>query len=313
MQMRLSRPTTHCLSFDIEEHFQVSAFASPIRRRHWDSFGSRVEGNTDKILAMLEERQVRATFFILGWVARKHPQLVKKIAKQGHEVASHGYAHELITSQTPSIFRGDVQKAKDILENILGAAVHGYRAPSFTITKETQWALPILAEEGYVYDSSIFPINHDRYGLPGAKAWYHQVQTISGSIWEVPPSTVELAGMRVPIAGGGYFRLYPYALLRRLLGRASEQGGPLVIYLHPWELDPGQPRMSGPLLSRFRHYLNLNKTAGRLSQLLRDFSFAPIREAIQEIASACTHESNAFSKDQHHVRSPSIVAGVRHG
>lgn len=313
------RCPTHCLSFDVEEHFQVSAFASPIRQRHWDNFSSRVEANTDTILAMLDDRGVRATFFVLGWVARRHPKLVKKLVGQGHEVASHGYGHELITSQTPALFREDVRKAKDILEQSIGAPVHGYRAPSFTITKDTQWALPILSEEGYLYDSSIFPIKHDRYGLPGAKAWYHQIETGSGSIWEVPPSTVEFAGMRVPIAGGGYFRLYPYSFLKRMLQRASQQGGPLVVYLHPWELDPGQPRMTGPLLSRFRHYLNLHKTAGRLEQLLRDFSFAPIREAIQEIADVCAEREGGMAnkpaskmKLRTSLASPAI-AEVRHG
>ncbi len=307
----------HCLSFDVEEHFQVSAFASPIRRRHWDSFTSRVEANTEAILTLLEDRNVRATFFILGWVAHRHPGLVKKLADKGHEIASHGYSHETITGQTPGLFREDVRRAKQILEDTIGAPVHGYRAPSFTITRDTQWALPVLVEEGYVYDSSIFPIMHDRYGMRGANPWYHQLQTVSGPIWEVPPSTLKIGGVRFPIAGGGYFRLYPYSCLNWMLKRASQQG-PLVLYLHPWELDPEQPRMRGSLLSRFRHYVNLRKTAGRLSQLLEDFPFAPIREAIAEVGQACRVSTNMFESDSRKelksVRTTfSLVEGARRG
>jgi polysaccharide deacetylase family protein (PEP-CTERM system associated) len=307
----------HCLSFDVEEHFQVSAFASPIRRRHWDSFTSRVEANTEAILSLLEDRNVRATFFILGWVAHRHPGLVKKLADKGHEIASHGYSHETITGQTPGLFREDIRRAKQILEDTIGAPVYGYRAPSFTITRDTQWALPVLVEEGYVYDSSIFPIMHDRYGMRGANPWCHQLQTNSGSIWEVPPSTLNIGGVRVPIAGGGYFRLYPFSCLKWMLKRASQQG-PLVLYLHPWELDPQQPRMSGSLVSRFRHYVNLGKTAGRLSQLLNDFSFAPIREAIAEIGNACRVAGLICEADNRKELKPikaslSLLEGVRRG
>ena len=277
----------HCLSFDIEEHFQVAAFASPMRRRHWEKFDSRVEQNTTKILEMLAVNNVRATFFLLGWVAERHPGLVRTIAAQGHEIASHGYGHELITSQTPVVFREDIRKAKSILEGIIGELVQGYRAPTFTITTETQWALPILVEEGYIYDSSIFPIRHDRYGMPEANPWIHQLTTTAGTLWEVPPSTVMIAGIRIPVAGGGYFRLFPYSLFRGFLRRVERQGQPLVLYLHPWELDPSQPRMDGPLFSRFRHYLNLHKTEKRLFRLVSDFKFAPIREAIQPIKDIC--------------------------
>lgn len=277
----------HCLSFDIEEHFQVAAFASPMRRRQWEQFESRVENNTNKILEMLSANNVRATFFVLGWVAERHPGLVRAIAAQGHEIASHGYGHELITAQTPFLFREDIRKAKGILEEIAGVPVYGYRAPTFTITSETQWALPILVEEGYLYDSSIFPVRHDRYGMPGANPCVHQMTTSAGVLWEVPPSTVTIAGMRIPVAGGGYFRLFPYVLLRKLLRRVERQGQPLVLYLHPWELDPAQPRMDGPLRSRFRHYLNLHKTEKRMASLVSDFKFAPIREAIRPLEDIC--------------------------
>lgn len=273
----------NCLSFDVEEHFQVSAFASPMRRRQWDSFESRVKQNTYRILQKLDMKGVKATFFVLGWVAERHPDLVKGLAAEGHEVASHGYAHELITAQTASSFREDIRKSKRILEDLIGAPVHGYRAPTFTITSETKWAIPILVEEGYLYDSSIFPVHHDSYGMPGAHPGCHQIVTASGPLWEVPPSTVKIVGLRVPIAGGGYFRLFPYRILRRLLTRAAAEGHPLVMYLHPWELDPQQPRMNGSLMSQFRHYLNLDKTEKRLQTLLDDFDFAPIREVIKPI------------------------------
>lgn len=274
----------HCLSFDVEEHFQVSAFESPMRRRHWDQYESRVEANTEKLLELLGNRRVRATFFVLGWVAERYSSLVRRIASAGHEIASHGYAHELITAQTPAAFRDDIRKAKGILENILSQQVLGYRAPSFSITKDTMWATQILVEEGYVYDSSIFPVLHDRYGVPSANPDVHQLLTSSGLLWEVPPSTVKCLGVRVPVAGGGYFRLYPYPLLRTLLRKLETEGSSLVMYMHPWEFDPNQPRMEGSIVSRLRHYVNLDKTELRLRALLQDFSFSSIQEAFPQIA-----------------------------
>ena len=276
----------HCLSFDIEEHFQVSAFESPMRRRHWAEYESRVEANTEKLLELLAQRGMRATFFVLGWLAERYPSLVRRIASVGHEIASHGYAHELITSQTPDVFRQDIRKAKAILENILCHPVIGYRAPSFSITQDSMWATQVLVEEGYRYDSSIFPVLHDRYGVPSANSKAHQILTPSGVLWEIPPSTVKYMGLRLPVAGGGYFRLYPYAILRALLRKLEGEGSPLVMYMHPWEFDPGQPRMEGSLPSRVRHYLNLHKTEGRLRALLQDFSFAPIREVFPPINQA---------------------------
>ena len=279
----------HCLSFDVEEHFQVSAFESPMRRRHWVQFESRVERNTNKLLDLLADRRVHATFFVLGRVAERHPGLVRRIVEEAHEVASHGYAHELVTAQTPAAFREDVRKAKKILEDLIGQLVQGYRAPSFSITRDKMWALPILAEEGYTYDSSIFPVLHPTYGIPHATPYSHQVSTETGVLWEIPLSTVNIFGLRVPIAGGGYFRLFPYPLLRQLLKKIERTGHPLVMYLHPWELDPDQPRMPGPMLSKFRHYVNLHKTETRLVSLIEDFRFAPIREAIAPIRRRC-HE-----------------------
>ena len=270
----------NAISFDIEEHFQVAAFDCAARRRHWNTQESRVERNTQVILDVLEERGIKATMFVLGWVAERNKILVKRIVDAGHELASHGYGHELVTVQNPQEFREDVSRAKKILEDIGGEPVLGYRAPTFSITKETEWALPILVEEGYRYDSSVVPIVHDYYGIPGANPAIHTLKTDSGPIVEVPPSTCEFAGLKIPIAGGGYFRLFPYPLLKKLLRRVEAQGQPLIMYLHPWELDPGQPRMSGSFISQFRHYLNLGKVHGRLTQLLQDFSFGPIRSLL---------------------------------
>ncbi len=279
----------HCLSFDVEEHFQVSAFDSPTRRKHWTSYESRVEKNTGKLLDLLAHRNIRATFFILGWVAERYPQLVKQISLAGHEVASHGYSHRLIAEQTPPTFRQDIRKTKVILENLLSRNIWGYRAPSFSITNKTKWAVEILVEEGYIYDSSIFPTFHDRYGMPTASPYVNQIETQAGQIWEVPPSVAKIFGFPVPCAGGGYFRLYPYFLSRRLLRKIVREGVPLVMYLHPWEFDPDQPRMDGPAISRARHYLNLDKTEERLVNLLTDFEFGPICESILPVKRAC-HE-----------------------
>jgi len=282
----------HALSFDVEEHFQVSAFWSDARRQQWDQLESRVEQNTLRLAEILARAGIRATFFILGWVAERHPGLVKTLAIQGHEIASHGYGHELVTSMTGTNFREDVRRSRGILEDLTGKRVFGYRAPSFSITAKTQWALPILVEEGYLYDSSIFPVQHDRYGMPCANPWCHVRTTEAGELWEVPPSTLKIGPFRVPVAGGGYFRLYPYRLLRHFLHLVAKEGHPLVVYLHPWELDPEQPRMEGSLLSRFRHYVNLRKTEYRLCRLLTDFEFAPIRQVVAGIGEICAKRDN---------------------
>ena len=272
----------HCLSVDVEEHFQVTAFESPMRRRHWDQFESRVRHNTDRVLELLAQRSATATFFVLGWVAERYPRVVHTIVKAGHELASHGYGHELITAQTVKQFRQDVRKTKSILEDVSGQAVAGYRAPSFSITSETVWALSVLAEEGYRYDSSMFPAQHDLHGLSYANPRLHQIETPAGRLWEVPPSTVSVAGLRIPVAGGGYLRQLPFRLYSWLLTRASTQGHPLVMYLHPWEIDPGQPRMAGSWVSRVRHYRNLSQTESRLMRILHQFRFGSIRDVLLE-------------------------------
>jgi polysaccharide deacetylase family protein (PEP-CTERM system associated) len=266
-EMAAGKPK-HMLSFDVEEHFQVAAFWSVARRREWNGLASRVERNSMKIAELLSEHSTKATFFVLGWVAERHPELVKRLAQQGHEIASHGYGHELVHTQTPTEFRQDVRKSKQILEDMIGRQVVGYRAPSFSISSRTPWAIPVLIEEGYRYDSSIYNRFRGVTETGGAGAGAYLIETEVGTIWEVSPSTMNACGVQLPVAGGGYFRLFPYAVSKMFLRSLERQGSQLVMYLHPWELDPEQPRMDGPLLSQW---------------LLRDFSFAPINQVVQHV------------------------------
>jgi len=264
------------LTIDVEDYFQVSAFEGIVSKDDWESFDSRVVRNTRKILTLLDHHNVRATFFVLGWTAQKQPDLVKEIFAKGHEIACHSYYHRLVYNLTPEEFYADTQQAKDILEQITGNKVDGYRAPSYSITKRSLWAIDILAELGFQYDSSIFPIYHDRYGIPDAPRFSYRLP--ARNMTEYPISTALFFGKKIPIAGGGYFRLFPYWFTRMALRRINKkEGKPFVFYVHPWEIDPEQPRMkeANPL-SRFRHYVNLNKTYDRLRQLLRDFSFGPL-------------------------------------
>ena len=289
----MSAPTRrpfHCLTFDVEEHFQVNAFDSVERRHGWAQEESRVERNTERLLELLARHRYRATFFVLGWVAERHARLVERIAAAGHEIASHGYAHELITKLTPEAFREDVRKAKKILEDVIGAPVTGYRAPSFTIMPRTRWALEVLVQEGHTWDSSVVPVIHDVYGWPGAEPHPHRLETPAGPLWELPPATAGLPGARLAIGGGGHFRLYPYALVRTLLRRIEAKGQAFVFYLHPWELDPEQPRMQGSRFSRFRHYRNLDQVEARLERLFDDFRFASVRERLPAIQRAHARE-----------------------
>lgn len=280
---RAQEKLRHVLSFDVEEHFQVAAFWSDARRREWDQLASRVERNTRKIADLLSEHSTRATFFVLGWVAERHPGLVKDLAQYGHEIASHGYGHELVYTQTPTQFREDVRRSKQILEDLIGRQVMGYRAPSFSITSGTKWAISVLIEEGYRYDSSIYSRFRGTQGSNVTRASTYQLKTEAGTIWEVSPSTMNACGLQLPVAGGGYFRLFPYAASKMFLKRLEKKGAQLVMYLHPWELDPEQPRMDGPVLSKIRHYMNLGKTEQRLRLLLNDFYFAPIHEVVHPI------------------------------
>ena len=275
----------NALSIDVEDYFHVNAFKGVVSRQQWDSHPERVVDNTRRILDLLDKHATRATFFVLGWVAERHPELVREIARRGHEVACHGYGHELIFDIGPDRFKADVRRSRLLLEDIVGVKIKGYRAPSFSITDRSMWALDILLEEGFVYDSSMFPIRHDVYGTPDADPFPHRIERSAGMLWEFPLTTIALrflgSTLRLPIAGGGYLRLFPVGLVLRAFRRINRvDRQPAVLYFHPWELDPGQPRISAPLKSRFRHYLNLRKTEGRVGFLLRSLRFAPMAEVL---------------------------------
>ena len=267
------------LSIDVEDYYQVSAFESMVGYNRWEDYTPRVEANTAKVLDLLQTHGVSATFFVLGWTARKFPGLVQRIQALGHEIACHSLHHRLIYTMTPAEFRADTRTAKDILEQITGAPVRGYRAPSYSITRDSLWAFDILAELGFTYDSSIFPIRHDRYGIPDAPRFPYRLG--GRDLIEFPLSTSKFCGLNVPVAGGGYFRLFPYAFTKMALqGINQREGQSFIFYLHPWELDPEQPRITGASqLSRFRHYLNLSRTAPRFVRLLKDFYFQPLGHA----------------------------------
>jgi polysaccharide deacetylase family protein (PEP-CTERM system associated) len=272
---------------DVEDYFQVSAFERHVDRAHWDDFPSRVVANTHRLLRLLDRHQVQGTFFVLGWVAHRHPELVRSIGAAGHELASHGYWHRLVYSQTPDEFRRDLRDSREAVATAAGVVVTMYRAPSFSITAQSLWALDVLLEEGFTVDASVFPIRHDRYGLPNAARTLHRMPTPAGNaIWEFPASTARLAGMNLPVAGGGYFRLYPWNITRRLLGRINDtEQQPFMLYTHPWEIDPDQPRIAGPgLRSRFRHYVNLAGTAGKLERLLDAFPFTTLGAVVRQRA-----------------------------
>ena len=273
----------HCLTFDIEEHFHVSAFDSPMRRNNWDRFESRVERNTHKILELLAARDTRATFFVLGWVAERHPGLIRSIAQAGHEVASHGYAHELITAQTPRTFREDVRWAKQILEDLIGDPVLGYRAPSSPLNGEMTWATPILVEEGFTYHSSIAPVLSlgGRCRVTEKSVSYYQLETGAGPLWEIPQMIVRVAGIKLSYAEVSCLRILPHTMLRQKVERMEAKGRSLTVGVRSWEFDPDQPRMRGPAMARFWQYVNLDKVETRLESLLRDFRFSTIHEALE--------------------------------
>lgn len=271
----------NALTFDVEEYFHAEAFARVLRPEEWPALESRVVATTERILDILDRERVRATFFILGWVAERQPDLVREIASLGHEIGCHGYGHRMIKHLTRSEFKRDVTRAKSALEDAIGHAVLGYRAPTFSITRETVWSLEVLCEAGFRYDSSIFPIVHDRYGISDAPRFPHRLKAPNGcEVAEFPMSTVMLLGRRVPVAGGGYFRLMPYALTRRALRRINREGQPAMVYLHPWELDPDQPRLPVGPLTRIRHLVNIGKTEARLVRLLGDFAFGPAADVL---------------------------------
>ena len=271
----------NALTVDVEDYFQVSAFAKNIDQNDWDKHPLRVEKNTYRLMDIFDEAQIKATFFVLGWVAERNRSLVEEIARRGHEVASHGYSHQLIYNQTQDVFREETIRSKALLEDIVQMPVRGYRAASYSITNDSLWALDILAEAGFVYDSSIFPVKHDRYGIPGAREVPHRLKTPKGySLVEFPLSTAKIFKYKLPVAGGGYFRLYPYALTKMGLSQINRQQQPFIFYLHPWEIDPEQPRIEASWFSRFRHYNNLDKCEFRLRRLMTDFEFGTVSSVL---------------------------------
>lgn len=274
----------NALSFDVEEYFHVEAFKTVVQTREWPTLESRVVRSTERLLDVLDRHRVSATFFVLGWVADRHPRLVREIRARGHEVGCHSYAHRVIFSMTRPEFRNDVRQAKEAIENAIGGAIIGYRAPTYSVVRQTMWALDILAEEGFRYDSSIFPIHHDRYGIPDAPRGPYRTTLSNGrDLVEFPISTLRVGSQNLPFSGGGYFRLLPYAVVRTALRRLNRRDQlPGIVYLHPWEVDVEQPRFPVRRLTRFRHYVNLDKTLPKLESLLRDFAFMPVSDLLTE-------------------------------
>jgi polysaccharide deacetylase family protein (PEP-CTERM system associated) len=279
-----SAPILNAMTIDVEDYFHVAALAQSIDRSKWDSMEYRAEANTRRLLDLFDESRLRATFFVLGWVARRSPGLVREIQRRGHEVASHGMSHKLVFNQTPEEFSSETYESKALLEDITGQAVRGYRASTYSITRRSLWALDILHEAGFEYDSSIFPIRHDLYGITDAPQVPSRIQTPKGaSIVEFPMSTAPMFGTRIPVSGGGYFRLLPYWLTRKGLRMLNhELGRPFIFYLHPWEVDPEQPRVRTSWKSRFRHYTNLDQCEARLRRLIGEFRFGPVRDVLKQ-------------------------------
>jgi len=279
----MSRPLTNAMTVDVEDYFQVSAFESHIKREDWDNLPCRVEANTNRILDLFDEAGIKATFFVLGWVAERYPELVRRIVKENHELASHGYDHVRVVTQQPAEFYADITKTKTLLEDIGGVEVKGYRAASYSIGKTNLWAFSELESAGYQYSSSIYPIKHDLYGMPDAPRFKYYPNGQTG-ILEIPVSTLKILGQTLPCGGGGFFRFYPYGVSRWALKRMNNlEGQSGMFYFHPWEIDFDQPRQQGlGLKTRFRHYLNLHKMEQRLIQLLQDFSWGRMDEVFFE-------------------------------
>jgi polysaccharide deacetylase family protein (PEP-CTERM system associated) len=281
----------NAMTVDVEDYFQVSAFEDSVTRGTWGLRESRVCGNTERLLDLFAASNVRATFFVLGWVAERFPALVGRIVQEGHELASHGFEHRLVYTQTPAQFRDDLRRARLALEAAGGCPIVGYRAPSYSIVRDSMWAIDVLIEEGYAYDSSIYPIHHDRYGIPGWNPSVHQIERSAGRIWELPGSTVRIARTNFPIGGGGYFRILPYCWTRHGIKRLNAKRQPAIFYLHPWEIDPGQPRIPAGWLTTFRHYRNLSCTETRLRRLLREFSFGTVSDVLGDLVEGPTRHA----------------------
>jgi polysaccharide deacetylase family protein (PEP-CTERM system associated) len=269
-------PTSHFFSVDVEEYFQVKALESVVRRDEWLSRPSRVAHSIDALLSTLERHGARGTFFVLGWLAKHRPEVVLAIADAGHEIGSHGFWHERVTSLDRDAFREDIRSSKRLLEDLLGAAVVGYRAPNFSIIPGCEWAFDVLLEEGYRYDSSLFPIRRRGYGYPAAQRVPHLIHRPRGWLAEFPLATTSILAYPVPAAGGGYLRQFPYAVIRRAFREASDRGEPATFYIHPWEIDPGQPRLPVSSLNRIRHYRGLDGALSRIERLLEEFRFGTI-------------------------------------
>jgi polysaccharide deacetylase family protein (PEP-CTERM system associated) len=276
----------NAMTVDVEDYFHVAALANSIDRADWDNMPCRVENNTQRLLDLFAARGIHATFFVLGWVAQRYPALIRQIAAAGHEIASHGMSHKLVYDQSPREFADETRDAKALLEDITGGAIEGYRASTYSITKRSLWALDTLCELGFTYDSSIFPIRHDKYGIPDAQPQPHLLRAPGGlSIVEFPLGFARFAGARLPVSGGGYFRLLPYGLTRMGLRQINrDHQRPFAFYLHPWEVDPEQPRVKTSALSKFRHYTNLDECENRLKRLMADFRFAPMRDVLTDLA-----------------------------
>jgi polysaccharide deacetylase family protein (PEP-CTERM system associated) len=274
--------TPHYFTVDVEEHFQVSAFEDRVARDTWATHPSRVLANVQRLLELLDGHAARGTFFVLGMVAQRTPEVVKAIQRAGHEVASHGWDHRRVTDQSPAQFRESIRRAKQLLEELTGAPVLGFRAPSFSIVAGREWALDLLIEEGYRYDSSLFPVRRRGYGYANGVRDIHALTRPAGRLLEVPPTTWRVLRMNLPAAGGAYFRIFPYALVRAALRQSEARGVPGVFYLHPWEVDPGQPRLEVSWTARLRHYTGLHRTIPRLARLLGEFRFTTIAEGLRQ-------------------------------
>ena len=276
----------HFFTVDVEEHFHVSAFEGLIRKEQWEGLPSRVERNTDRLLELLSRHGATGTFFTVGWVARRQPALVRRIAEAGHEVASHSFWHRRVNTLTPEEFRADVRDCKAALEDACGRPVLGFRAPSFSIRPGGEWAFDVLLEEGHRYDSSLFPIRRPDYGYPSAPPEPHEIRRPAGTLLELPLATLSMGGLRIPAAGGGYLRHFPLAVTRAALRGHQRRGQPAMFYIHPWEIDPDQPRVAAPWLTRVRHYRGLTKTLPRLEALLREFRFTSVERWRQSTATS---------------------------
>lgn len=273
----------NAFTVDVEDYFQVTAFEKQIARDDWPSFDSRLARGTRRLLDLLARHNTSATFYVLAWNAQRFPELVREIQSAGHEIGSHSYWHRLVYDLSPDEFRDDLARSLRSLEDVTGQPVTNYRAPSFSITRRSLWALEILAEHGITSDSSVFPVRHHRYGIPGAKCHIHRIETPAGPLWEFPPSVSRVGGVNLPVSGGGYFRLYPLSFTIGRLKQINRAGQPFMFYVHPWELDPDQPRLpSGSRLSRLRHRVNLATTEAKLDRLLARFRFGRVCDVLEQ-------------------------------